>query len=132
MGCSVTHVGYLCPILIFYTFCLQIVLLCPQGIVVPVGFFPLGASCGPTGYCVPRGLPHTGSSSTITCIRVTHLNDLHSSANIIRVIKSRRMRWAGHVERRGEKRGSYTILVGRPEGRHHLGDPGIDGRIILK
>jgi hypothetical protein len=32
----------------------------------------------------------------------------------------------------GEKRGAYRILVGRPEGRHHLGDPGVDGRIILK
>jgi hypothetical protein len=32
----------------------------------------------------------------------------------------------------GEKRGAYRILVGRPEGRHHLGDPGVDGRILLK
>jgi hypothetical protein len=60
------------------------------------------------------------------------LNDLHSSPNIVRVIKSRRMRWAGHVARMGEKRGACRILVGRPEGRHHLGDPGVDGRIILK
>jgi hypothetical protein len=42
--------------------------------------------------------------------------DLYSSPNIIRVIKSRRMRWAGHVARMGEKRGAYRILVGRPEG----------------
>jgi hypothetical protein len=40
------------------------------------------------------------------------LNDLYSSPNIIRVIKSRRMRWAGHVERMGEKTGAYRILVG--------------------
>jgi hypothetical protein len=60
------------------------------------------------------------------------LNDLYSSPNIIRVIKSRRMRWMGHVARMGERRGAYRILVGRPEGRKHLGDPGIDGRIILK
>jgi hypothetical protein len=49
------------------------------------------------------------------------LNDLYSSPNIIRVIKSRRMRWAGHVARMGEGRGIYRILVGRPEGRTPLG-----------
>jgi hypothetical protein len=49
------------------------------------------------------------------------LNDLYSSPNIIRIIKTRRMRWAGHVARMGEKRGAYRILVGRPEGR---GPPG--------
>jgi hypothetical protein len=49
------------------------------------------------------------------------LNDLHSAQNIIRVIKSRRMRWAGHLARVGEKRGAYRILVGRPEGRRPLG-----------
>jgi hypothetical protein len=51
------------------------------------------------------------------------LNDLYSSPNIIRVIKSRRMRWAGHVARMGEKRGAYRILVARPEGRRPLGIP---------
>jgi hypothetical protein len=43
------------------------------------------------------------------------LNDLYSSPNITRVIKSRRMRWAGNVARMGERRGAYRILVGRPE-----------------
>jgi hypothetical protein len=43
------------------------------------------------------------------------LNDLYSSPNIIRIIKSRRMRRARHVARMGEKRGAYRILVGRPE-----------------
>jgi hypothetical protein len=43
------------------------------------------------------------------------LNDLYSSPNIIRVIKSRRMRQAGHVARMGEGRDAYRILVGRPE-----------------
>jgi hypothetical protein len=47
--------------------------------------------------------------------------DLHSSPNIIRVIKSRRMRWAGHVACMGDERGAYRILVGRPEGRRPLG-----------
>jgi hypothetical protein len=51
------------------------------------------------------------------------LNDLYSSPNIIRAIKSRRMRWAGHIARMGEKRGAYRILVGRPEGRRLLGRP---------
>jgi hypothetical protein len=51
------------------------------------------------------------------------LNDLYSSPNIIQVIKSRRMRWAGYVARMGEKRGGYRILVGRPEGRRPLGRP---------
>jgi hypothetical protein len=51
------------------------------------------------------------------------LNDLYSSPNIIRVIKSGRMKWAGHVARMGERRGAYRILVGRPEGRRPLGRP---------
>jgi hypothetical protein len=51
------------------------------------------------------------------------LNNLYSSPNIIRVIKSRRMRWTGHVARMGEKSGAYRILVGRPEGRPQLGRP---------
>jgi hypothetical protein len=67
--------------------------------------------------------------------RILHneeLYDLYSSPNIIRVIKLRRMRWAGHVARMEQGRGAYRILVGRPEGRNHLEDPGVDGRIILK
>jgi hypothetical protein len=51
------------------------------------------------------------------------LNELYSPPIIIRVIKSRRMRWAGHVARMGEGRGAYRILVGRPEGRRPLGRP---------
>jgi len=51
------------------------------------------------------------------------LNDLYSSPNIVRVIKSRRMRWAGHVAHIGEERGVYRVLVGKPEGRRPLGRP---------
>ena len=49
------------------------------------------------------------------------LNDLYSSPNIVRVIKSRRMRWAGHVARMGEGKAVYRVLVGKPEGRRPLG-----------
>jgi len=51
------------------------------------------------------------------------LNDLYSSPHIVRVIKSRRMRWAGHVARMGEERGVYRILVGKPERKSSLGRP---------
>jgi hypothetical protein len=51
------------------------------------------------------------------------LNDLYSSPNIVRVIKSRRMRWAGYLERMGEEMGVYRDLVGKPEGRRPLGRP---------
>jgi hypothetical protein len=50
-------------------------------------------------------------------------NTLYSSPSIIRIIKSRRMRWAGHVARIGEKRNAYRILVGKPEGKRSLGRP---------
>jgi len=43
------------------------------------------------------------------------LNDLYSSPKIVRVLKSRRMRWTGHVARIGEERGVYRVLVGKPE-----------------
>jgi hypothetical protein len=49
------------------------------------------------------------------------LRDLNSSPSIIRIIKSRKMRWAGQVARMGENRNSYKLLVGRPEGRRPLG-----------
>ena len=51
------------------------------------------------------------------------LNDLYSSPNVVRVIKSRRIRWARHVARMGEKRGVYRVLVGKPEGKRPLGRP---------
>jgi len=50
-------------------------------------------------------------------------SDLHSSPNIVRVIKSTRMRWAGHVARMGEERGTYRVLVGKPVRRRPLGRP---------
>jgi hypothetical protein len=51
------------------------------------------------------------------------LHDLYSSPSIIKKIKARRMRWAGHLPRMGEKRNVYRLLVGKPEGRRPLGRP---------
>jgi hypothetical protein len=50
-------------------------------------------------------------------------NDLYSSPNIVRVVKSRRMRWAAHVARMGEERGVQSVLVGKPERKRPLGRP---------
>ena len=49
------------------------------------------------------------------------LSDLYSLTNIVRVVKSRRMRWVGHVARMGEGRGVHRVLVGKPEGKRPLG-----------
>jgi len=51
------------------------------------------------------------------------LRDLYSLPNIVQVVKSRRMRWAGHVARMGEARGVHRVLVGKPEGKRLLGRP---------
>ena len=51
------------------------------------------------------------------------LSDLYSLPNIVRVVKSRRMRWAGHVARMGDGRGVHRVLVGKPEGRRPLRRP---------
>jgi hypothetical protein len=56
------------------------------------------------------------------------LHNLYPSPDIIRQIKSRRMRWAGHVTRMGEGRNVYRVLVGKPEGENHLEDQGVDGK----
>jgi hypothetical protein len=51
------------------------------------------------------------------------LHNLYSSPSIIRMIKSRRIRWAGHVVRMGERRNAYRILMGKPEGKRPPGRP---------
>jgi len=56
-------------------------------------------------------------------LHIEELNDLYSSPIIVRVIKSRRMRWPGHVARVGDEKGLYRILVGKPEGRRPMGRP---------
>jgi hypothetical protein len=55
------------------------------------------------------------------------LNDLYCSPNIVRVIKSTRKRWAGHVARMGEERVVYGVLVRKPEGKRPLGSLGVMG-----
>jgi hypothetical protein len=54
---------------------------------------------------------------------------LYSSRNVIRKIKSRRMKWAGYVARVGEERIVHKVLVGKPEEERPLGDQGVDGRM---
>jgi len=56
-------------------------------------------------------------------LHIKELNDLYSSSNIVWVIKSRRMRWAGHVACMGKERGVYRVLVGKPERKRPLGTP---------
>ena len=51
------------------------------------------------------------------------LSDLFSLPNTVQVVKSRRLRWAGHVARMGEERGVHRVLVGKPEGKRPLGRP---------
>jgi len=70
----------------------------------------------------------------VMCSNITiiwHVTDLYSSANIVRVIKSGRMRWVGHVERIEERRGVCRVLVEKPEGKKPKEEPDVDRRIIL-
>jgi hypothetical protein len=61
------------------------------------------------------------------------LHDVHFSLHVIQVIKSSRMRWAGHVARRGGgKRGAYTVLVGKAKGRDHFEGLGVGEILMLK
>ena len=60
------------------------------------------------------------------------LRDLHASPNAINVIKSRKMMWAGHAKRMGEKRNADSSLIWKPEGKTQLQDIGIEGRKIIK
>jgi len=63
---------------------------------------------------------------------VRKFNDLYSSPNIVRVIKSIRMKWAGHVARMGRGETYTELWWGNLRVRDHLGDAGLDGRIILR
>jgi hypothetical protein len=61
-----------------------------------------------------------------------NINDLYCYPNVIRVIKSRRMRWVGHVARMGKREVHKGFWWGNMSEKHHLGDPGEDGRIKLR
>jgi hypothetical protein len=63
-----------------------------------------------------------------TELRNEELHNLYSSPNMIRQIKSRTERWAGHVARMGEERKVYRVLVGKPKERDHSEDQSVDGR----
>ena len=74
---------------------------------------------------------HWGDLGVDGWIILGELSDLYSSPNIVLVIKSRGMSWAGHVVRMGEEWVVYRVLVGKPEGKRPLGRPSVDGWIIL-
>jgi hypothetical protein len=78
------------------------------------------------------GPKRVGATREWTKLHNEELNDLCSSPNIFRVIKSRRMRWAGHVARMGERRGVNKVFLVKTEGKKHLGGPSVDGKIILR
>ena len=67
------------------------------------------------------GLKRDGVTGEWRKLHNEELNDLYCSPNIVRVVKSRRMRWAGHVARMGERRGVHRVLVGKLEGKGLLG-----------
>jgi hypothetical protein len=68
----------------------------------------------------PKGDEVTGQWRKL---HIEELHDLYSSPSIIRIMKSRKMRWAGHVARMGERRNAYRLSVGKPEGKRPLGRP---------
>jgi hypothetical protein len=63
-------------------------------------------------------------------LRNGELHNLYASPNVMRVIKSRRMIWVGYVACMGELRNRYKISGGKPRGKNHLEDLGIDGRVV--
>ena len=76
----------------------------------------------------------TNALNFINCklLKNEELNDLYSLHNIVRVVKSRRMRWEGHVACMGEDRGVHRVLVGKPEGKRPLGRPRRRWKVILR
>jgi hypothetical protein len=75
---------------------------------------------------MPRGIFGPKTDEVIGGWRKLHNEELHNlccSPSIIRIMKSRRMRWAGHVALMGEERNAYRILVGKPQGKRPLGRP---------
>jgi hypothetical protein len=98
-------------------------------ILIPQPFKPQG-NAPPTpethwigGRKDPRACLYAVMNIKMLKLHNEELLDLYSSLSIIRTIKARRMRWAGHVARMGEKSNAYRLLVGKPEGRRPLGRP---------
>jgi hypothetical protein len=71
--------------------------------------------------CADLSTKQNGVTGEWRRLHNTELCDLFFSPNVVRVIKSRRMRWAGHMERLGDRGVAYRVLVGRPEGKRPLG-----------
>ena len=78
------------------------------------------------------GLKRDGKTGEWRKLHNEELNDLYSSPNIVRVIKSRRMRWAGYVALMEEGRGVHKVLLGKPEGKRPLGRPRISWEDNIK
>jgi hypothetical protein len=76
--------------------------------------------------------PNTEVTGGWRKLRNEELHNLYSSPSIIRMIKSKRMRWSGHVARMEKPRNAYRILMGKPEGKIPLTRPRSSWRIILK
>ena len=77
----------------------------------------------PSKFCCKQDHYQQGETREWRKLHTEELTDLYSATNIIRVIKSRRMRWAVHVVHMGENRDLYIFLVGKPEGKRPLGRP---------
>jgi hypothetical protein len=90
--------------------------------------------CIPTIFWLGGGTIIGTDEVTVDCSRLHNgeLNDLYSSPNIVRVIKSIRMRWTGHVARMGYERECIRSWWGNLRERDQGGDPGVNGRIIVR
>jgi hypothetical protein len=92
---------------------------------------PYTNSIFPTAELLLRNVASHSVLSLSDHVRVNSKPPLAIKKVKSKVLKSRRMRWTGHVARMGEGRGVYRVLVGKPEGKRPLGDRGVDGRIML-
>jgi hypothetical protein len=83
-------------------------------------------------YLVPLGLKRDEVTGELRKLHNEELHDLYSSPTYVRAIKSRRMRWAGHVDRMGRGEACTGFWWGNLRERDHWGDHGVNGRIILR
>jgi len=111
-GLRVSVIGVVCVFLLFAWFCVSVI-----GVVYLLLLAWLLCCCY---YC------------EVCAVVIVFIFVLLLLVWIVRAVKSRRMSWAGHVVRMGQRRGVYRVLVGKPECKSHWGDPDVDGRIILR